>query len=73
MGSVVAACGLSCSLACGILVPQPGIEPTSPILPSRFLTLGLPGKSPLHSKGDKKLIGGFELGSFIQWKDLSGC
>ena len=38
---------LSCPAACGILVPWPGIEPTSPALQSRFLTTGPPGKSPL--------------------------
>ena len=32
LGSVVAAGRLSCSIACGILVPQPGIEPMSPEL-----------------------------------------
>ena len=37
MDSLVAAhglgaCGLSCSAACGILVPRPGIEPASPAL-----------------------------------------
>ena len=37
--------GLSCSAACGILVPLPGIEPTSPELQGRFLTTGPPGKS----------------------------
>ena len=31
-GSVVVASGLSCSTACGILVPGPGIEPMSPAL-----------------------------------------
>ena len=36
---------LSCFKACGILVPQPGIEPVSPALPGRFLTTGPPGKS----------------------------
>ena len=30
-GSAVAMHGLSCPVACGILVPQPGIEPISPI------------------------------------------
>ena len=30
--------GVSCSVACGILVPWPGIEPTSPALKGRFLT-----------------------------------
>ena len=46
-GSVVAANGLSCPAACGILVPQPGIEPASPALEGGFLTAGPPGKS-LH-------------------------
>ena len=31
--------------ACGILVPQPGIEPTSPALEGEVLTTGPPGKS----------------------------
>ena len=39
------ACGLSCSPAYGILVPQPGIKPPSPVLEDRFLTIGPPGKS----------------------------
>ena len=39
-GSVVVALGLSCSLACGILVPQSEIEPKSPALAGRFLTTG---------------------------------
>ena len=30
--SVVATCRLSCSIVCGILVPQSGIEPGSPTL-----------------------------------------
>ena len=41
-GSVVRAHGLSCSTACGILVPRPGITPTSPALQGRFLTTGPP-------------------------------
>ena len=45
-GSVVVALGLSCPVACGILVPRPGIEPTSPALEGGFLTTGPPGKSP---------------------------
>ena len=32
-------------MACGILVPQPGIEPISPALEGKFLTTGPPGKS----------------------------
>ena len=43
--SVVVALGLSCFAACGMLVPQPGIEPESPALECRFLTSGPPGKS----------------------------
>ena len=38
-------CGLSCFMACGILVPRPGIEPTSPELEGRFFTTGPLGKS----------------------------
>ena len=45
-GSVVVACGPSCSIACGILVPQPGIKPESPALQGGFLTTG-PQGSPL--------------------------
>ena len=39
--------GLSCPVACGILVPPPGIEPASPALEGGFFTTGPPGKSPL--------------------------
>ena len=38
-------CGLSCSDACGILVPGLGIQPASLKLQGRFLTSGTPGKS----------------------------
>ena len=34
-----------CSVACGILVPRPGIQPASPALPGGFLTIGPLGKS----------------------------
>ena len=44
-GSVVAARGLSCPVARGILVPQPGIELASPALRDGFLTTGPSGKS----------------------------
>ena len=37
--------GLSCTVACGILVPRPGIEPVSPELAGGFSTTGPPGKS----------------------------
>ena len=43
--SVVVAQGLSCSAACGILVPQPVIEPMSPAMEGGFFTTGPPGKS----------------------------
>ena len=35
----------SCRAACGILVPWPGIKPSSPALEGRFLTTGPPWKS----------------------------
>ena len=38
--SLVVACGLRCSMACGILVPQPGIKSASPALQGGFLTAG---------------------------------
>ena len=47
VGSVVAASRFSCSKACGILVPHPGIEPMSPELEDVFITTGLPGNSLL--------------------------
>ena len=37
--------GNTCSTACGILVPQPGMEPVSSALQGRFLTTGPPRKS----------------------------
>ena len=37
--------GLSCFPACGILAPQPGIEPAFPALQGGFLNTGPPGKS----------------------------
>ena len=43
--SVVVAHGLSYPAACGILVPQPGIEPAYPALEGRFFTTGPRGKS----------------------------
>ena len=46
VGSVIAAHRLSCPVACGILVPKPGIKPMSSIFKGRFLTTGPPGKLP---------------------------
>ena len=37
--------GLSRPTPCGILVPQPETEPTSPALEGGFLTIGPPGRS----------------------------
>ena len=45
MGSVVVVHGLSCPVACGILVPGSGIKPVSPALEGRFLITGPPVKS----------------------------
>ena len=42
-GSVVALGAFGCLMACGILVPQPGIKPVSPALEDVFLTTGPPG------------------------------
>ena len=44
-GTGFRALGLSCPSACGILVPHPWMEPTSPALEDVFLTTGPPGKS----------------------------
>ena len=38
--------------ACGILTPQPGIEPAPPALEGKVLTTGPPGKSPFLFKND---------------------
>ena len=45
VGSVVAMHRPSCPAACGISVPQPEIELTSPALEGEFLTTGPPGKT----------------------------
>ena len=46
-GGLLSRCGTQvyCPVACGILVPGPGIEPVSPALEARFLTTEPPGKS----------------------------
>ena len=43
--SLVVAHGHSCPIACGVLVPQPGIKPECHALQVRFLTTRPPGKS----------------------------
>ena len=45
--SVIAVHGLSCSEACGILLPQPEVEPASLAVQGGFLTTG-PQRSPLY-------------------------
>ena len=49
MDSLVVVPGLSCSMVCGILDPQPGIEPASAALQGGFVTSGPPRKSPRQS------------------------
>lgn len=44
-GSLLPRCRLGCPSACGILLTQPGIEPTSLAWEGRFLLTGPPGKS----------------------------
>ena len=44
MGSVIVACGLSCSTACGIFLDQ-RLNPWPPALAGEFLTTGPPGRS----------------------------
>ena len=44
--SFVLAHGLSCPVACGILVPRPQNKLTLPALQGRFVTSGPPGKLP---------------------------
>ena len=43
--SLVVVWGLRCPVACGILIPRPGIGPSSPALEGGFLTARPPGKS----------------------------
>ena len=59
-GSVVAECGLSCSAARGILVPQPGIEPKSPTLEGGFFTTEPPGKSLMSLFNQLNIITNWE-------------
>ena len=47
--TLVGSCRLSCSKACGILAPCPGMEPVFLALQSGFLTTGSSGKSPYLS------------------------
>ena len=49
--SLVVVCGLSCSVACGILVQWLGIKPMTPALEGAFLTTGPPGNSNIYILG----------------------
>ena len=49
VASVVVAHVLSYSAACGVLVPQPGIEPTFPALQGGFVTPGPPGNPHVYT------------------------
>ena len=48
MGSLIVACGLSCSVACEIFVPRLGIKLKSLALKGRFSNTGPAGKSPVY-------------------------
>ena len=48
LDSVVVALRLSCSAACRILGPRPGVEPVCPALAGEFSTTGPPEKSRSH-------------------------
>ena len=52
-GSVVVVCGLSCPVACGVLVLRPGIRPVSPAPQGSFLTSEPAGES-LYDSLQKK-------------------
>ena len=60
---------LSCSLACGILVPRPWIKPASSVLNGRFLTTRPPRKIPEDASLPETLIScllcGYTLGKKI--------
>ena len=56
MGSLVVVHRFSCSMVCGIVVPQPGIKPTSPALQGGFLTTGPQRKSQQSNVLRKKYL-----------------
>ena len=55
---------LQCAVGCGILVPRPGIKPTSSALQGRFLTTGPPRKYLSLSFKDEI------QNCFLQYQDL---
>ena len=60
--ALVAALGVSCPVACRILVLQPGIESVFPALEVRFFIPGPPGKSLGISSGVHMSLGYMCLG-----------
>ena len=79
VSSIVVARGLTCSVACGILVPWPRVKPTSPASRGRFLTPGSPGKSPSLSfknhcyRSNFHESGSLFLGSWFLFSHRSIC
>ena len=72
MGFSSCGIGFSCPGECGILVPLPGIEPTSPALEGIFLTTGAAGKSPIIFKQKSNCSAQFFKVQFIE-SLLSSC
>lgn len=69
MGSVVMAGGPSCPAACGILAPQPRIEPVSSALQDELSITGPPGKS-LPLSFERKSEGCKKEGRPPTWQEL---
>ena len=69
--TLVAVHGLSCSAACGTLVPQPRVKPTSLALQCRFFTAGPPGKS--HQALNRYRILLWEDEKVLEMDDVGGC
>ena len=66
----LSSCGeFSCPTACGILVPQPGIEPVSSVLAGELFTTGPPGKSKASVlkdvKGPSTILAIWSLGEWV--------
>lgn len=61
--TLVVACRLCCSIAHGILVPWPRIEPAFPVLQASFLTLEHQGSSSSGPQNSGRSLGLFSGGS----------
>ena len=70
-GSAAAKRGLSCPMACGILVPQPGIKPTFSAVEGGYLTTGPPGKS-LNVYMTKGKFADVTKLRILRWEDYCG-